>query len=103
MKLKRFYRDIKKRNMFSVFEIIQQLFLSLKRWLFFKKKKFLIYILLRKANYFFKKNMFKGSIKNICIISGRTRAIFRKFKLSRITLRHFANSGNFFGLKKLSW
>lgn len=103
MKLKRFYKDIKKRNMFSLFEIVHNLFLVLKRWLFLKKKYLFIYILLQKANYFFKKNTFKCRIKNFCIISGRSKGVFRNFRVSRIMLRFFANSGNFFGLKKLSW
>jgi ribosomal protein S14 len=45
-------------------------------------------------------NYFKTHVKNFCIISGRSRAIHKKFKVSRILLRELGNKGYFFGLKK---
>ena len=42
-------------------------------------------------------------IKNRCVISNRSRAIYRKFKLSRIFLKKYALEGLIIGLKKASW
>jgi small subunit ribosomal protein S14 len=38
-----------------------------------------------------------------CEISGRKRAYYRKFKVSRIVLRELASSGQLPGVKKASW
>jgi len=42
------------------------------------------------------------SVKNYCILSGRSRGVFRKFKLSRISLRKVGAKGFLSGLKKKS-
>ena len=38
-----------------------------------------------------------------CAITGRSRANYRKFKLSRIALRELASSGQIPGMVKASW
>jgi small subunit ribosomal protein S14 len=38
-----------------------------------------------------------------CEITGRKRAYYRKFKVSRIVLRELASSGQLPGVKKASW
>lgn len=38
-----------------------------------------------------------------CAISGRSRAVYRKFQLSRIALRELALSGKLPGIRKSSW
>ena len=38
-----------------------------------------------------------------CQITGRSRAVLRKFKVSRIMLRELALAGYIPGLKKASW
>lgn len=38
-----------------------------------------------------------------CELCGRSRAVYRKFKLCRICLRTLANEGKIPGLKKASW
>ena len=38
-----------------------------------------------------------------CAITGRSRANYRKFKLSRIALRDLASSGQIPGMVKASW
>ena len=38
-----------------------------------------------------------------CALTGRARAIYRKFKLSRIALRDLASSGQIPGMVKASW
>jgi small subunit ribosomal protein S14 len=40
---------------------------------------------------------------NRCLISGRKRAYYRKFKVSRVVLRELASSGQLPGVKKASW
>ena len=41
--------------------------------------------------------------KNRCQITGRSHAVLRKFKVSRIMLRELALAGYIPGLKKASW
>ena len=42
-------------------------------------------------------------IRNRCELTGRPRAFYRKFKLSRITLRELASIGQIPGMVKSSW
>lgn len=38
-----------------------------------------------------------------CMVSGRSRAVYRKFRLSRIAFRELAHAGHLPGVKKSSW
>jgi small subunit ribosomal protein S14 len=40
---------------------------------------------------------------NRCQLTGRSKGVLRKFKVSRIMLRELANAGKIPGLKKASW
>jgi small subunit ribosomal protein S14 len=40
---------------------------------------------------------------NRCQLTGRSKAVYRKFKVSRIMLRELALAGKIPGLKKASW
>ena len=42
-------------------------------------------------------------IMNRCSVTGRTHAVYRKFGLSRITLREMASIGQIPGMTKASW
>lgn len=42
-------------------------------------------------------------IRNRCELTGRPRAFYRKFKLSRIALRELGSTGQIPGLVKSSW
>ena len=42
-------------------------------------------------------------IKNRCVLTGRSRSIYRFFKLSRIQLRRLASQGRLPGVVKYSW
>ena len=42
-------------------------------------------------------------VRNLCAITGRSRAYHRKFGLSRITLRELALNGAIPGMTKSSW
>ena len=42
-------------------------------------------------------------VRNRCELTGRSRAVYRKFRLSRIMLRELGNKGLIPGLVKSSW
>lgn len=41
--------------------------------------------------------------RNRCIITGRSRAVFKYFKLTRMMFKNLAVKGNLVGLRKYSW
>ena len=45
----------------------------------------------------------KTRIKNICVLTGRTKSIYKKFKLSRIQLKKWASLGFLPGISQSSW
>ncbi len=49
------------------------------------------------------RNSSKVRIRNRCELSGRPRAYYRKFRLSRIALRQMASFGQIPGVTKSSW
>ncbi|MBT3809980.1 MAG: 30S ribosomal protein S14 [Rhodospirillaceae bacterium] len=49
------------------------------------------------------RNSAKVRIRNRCEISGRPRAYYRKFRMSRIALRELGSTGRIPGLVKSSW
>lgn len=49
------------------------------------------------------KNALKVRVRNRCEVSGRPRAFYRKFKMSRIALRELASIGQVPGVVKSSW
>ncbi len=49
------------------------------------------------------RNSSPGRYRNRCDFSGRPRAVYRKFRLSRIALRELGNLGEIPGLVKSSW
>ena len=42
-------------------------------------------------------------VRNRCELTGRSRAVYRKFRLSRVMLRELGNKGLIPGLTKSSW
>jgi small subunit ribosomal protein S14 len=42
-------------------------------------------------------------VRNRCLLTGRPRAVYRKFKMSRIALRELASTGMIPGMVKSSW
>jgi small subunit ribosomal protein S14 len=42
-------------------------------------------------------------IRNRCMVTGRPRAYYRKFKIARVMLRELANKGMIPGVTKSSW
>jgi small subunit ribosomal protein S14 len=49
------------------------------------------------------RNSARVRVRNRCALSGRPRAYYRKFKLSRIALRELASAGQIPGMVKSSW
>jgi small subunit ribosomal protein S14 len=49
------------------------------------------------------RNGAKSRLSSRCELSGRPRAVYRKFKLSRIALRDLASRGQLPGVVKSSW
>ena len=49
------------------------------------------------------RNSAETRIRNRCEVTGRSRAVYRKFKMSRIAVRELGNKGLVPGLVKSSW
>jgi len=100
MKRRRYFKNIVKRQLYEKTELSQRL-----------NKIFEISFtdttfkgLLKEIEYkLFLSSSFKSKIKNLCVISGRSKGIHKKFKISRIVLKELSGKGCFFGLKKASW
>ena len=88
------------------------------RYLFkdLEKKRLVLKIILKNLNikkdlrwkvqqkwFFFNQNSSITRIKNLCVLTGRTRSIYRLFKISRIQLRKLASEGFLPGVSKYSW
>jgi ribosomal protein S14 len=92
-------KDINKRGLYIKSELIQRAV----KILFFSFSTNLLYFTLSNSTFLsVQYSHFKTHIKNFCIISGRSRAVHKKFKVSRILLLELGNKGYFFGLKKAS-
>jgi small subunit ribosomal protein S14 len=53
--------------------------------------------------FFFNSNSSLTRIKNLCVLTGRSKSIYRLFKISRIQLRKLASIGFLPGVSKYSW
>ena len=49
------------------------------------------------------KNSMPCRLRNRCVLTGRPRGIYKKFRLSRIAFRELASEGKLPGLTKSSW
>lgn len=49
------------------------------------------------------RNSSPNRVRSRCQLTGRARAVYRKFKLSRIALRELASAGLIPGMTKSSW
>ncbi len=49
------------------------------------------------------RNSAKVRLRNRCLITGRPRGYYRRFKMSRIALRELASVGQLPGVVKASW
>ncbi len=82
----------------------------------FEKKRLILKIISKNRNiakelrwklqqkwFFLNRNSSITRIKNICVLTGRSRSIYRLFKISRIQLRKLASTGFLPGVSKYSW
>jgi ribosomal protein S14 len=82
-------------------EIQNNIFKTIKPMLIkFKSKKLRIY-LQNLTNKSSKYSSFTRT-RTICILTGRTRSVYRFFRLSRLKIREYANAGYFTGVTKAS-
>ena len=42
-------------------------------------------------------------LRNLCALTGRSRSVYQKFKVSRLMLRKLALEGKIPGMRKASW
>ena len=49
------------------------------------------------------RNSSKTRIRNRCIVTGRPRAVYKRFQISRIVFRELASKGVIVGVSKSSW
>lgn len=49
------------------------------------------------------KSSYSSKIHNFCVLTGRSKSIFKNFKLSRISFRNKASFNNIVGVHKVSW
>jgi small subunit ribosomal protein S14 len=92
--------DAVKRRRLLKFELKRLLLKSLKtnKYSHFSSRESAAFRLIRLA-----KDTSKSSVKNRCIISGRSYALDKKIKVSRFIFRKEAYSSNIPGLKRASW
>lgn len=92
--------DLKRRQLYNINEVHFRILKVLAynnvlplsiRWLYILK--------LTKIN----KNSNISKIHNFCIISGRSKSIFKNFKISRIVFRNQASFNKIMGIAKASW
>jgi ribosomal protein S14 len=99
MKYKRLIKDVNKRELYIKTELIQRVI----KVLCFSFYTNLLFFAVLKNTFILKQyKYYRTHIKNFCIVSGRSRAVHKKFKISRILLRELSGKGYFFGLKKSS-
>ena len=51
----------------------------------------------------FNRNSSLTRIKNICVLTGRSKSVYRFFKISRLQLRKLASTGFLPGISKYNW
>lgn len=95
------YKDKKKRLNFNKVEIL----LVSKKYLIQNKTLPLFCIKFQKQTYYNNnhKRSYISEIMNRCILSFKSRSVYRKFKLSRMFLRQYLSFGYIVGYRKSSW
>jgi succinate dehydrogenase (ubiquinone) iron-sulfur subunit len=92
--------DRKRRLLFRKYEPLTIVYKSL------IKSKSIPFFAKQKINYMLRtlpKNSSLTRVRNHCIVTGRNRSVYRKFKLSRITFRELGGSGAIPGIQKAAW
>nr|YP_009647067.1 ribosomal protein S14 [Chloropicon mariensis]QBX98716.1 ribosomal protein S14 [Chloropicon mariensis] len=97
---KRIYKDIRKRKLFKTYEVKRRILLGLINDLSIPLEKRLDFVtelnrLPRSAS--------KVRVVNRCILTGRSKSVYKFCKLSRLSLRRLGSEGLIPGLSKKSW
>jgi ribosomal protein S14 len=92
-------RDLIKRKAFIMSEINQNVL----KFIFYYCKDIIIKSLTKKEKLNIKYKLgYKTTLRNYCVVSGRSRGVIKSFKVSRIIFRELGSKGFFTGLKKAS-
>ena len=97
---KKIKKNIKQRYLFKNFEKNRLVLKIISRNLNIKKN---LRWKLNQKWFFFHQNSSITRIKNLCVLTGRSKSVYRLFKISRIQLRKLASNGFFSGVSKYSW
>ena len=94
-------KDKKKRYNYSKKEKKKKVFY------FLRKNNIINYKKKIKINHFifkwYQKNSSFVECKNRCLITARSKSVYRQFKLSRCVIKKWLHLGNLYGWKKASW
>ena len=102
MKIARYNSDFTQRKVFKLTEIYKNVLQFI--LLFLKKfSQLLCFIIVKLWRKHLSNFSYLCRVKNYCIVTGRSRSVYRQFKVSRIHVRYLGSEGLFFGLKKASW
>lgn len=96
----RISKDLRKRKSFYKYELQRQLVKSFccDRNVPLSVREF---IYTHNADY--TKSTSSVQLKNRCVLTGRAKAVYRLFKLSRLMFRKLASNGMIPGIRKASW
>ena len=97
---KKIKKNIKQRYLFKNLEKKRLIYKIISKSTYLEKK---IRLSAQQKWFFFNQNSSLTRIKNICVLTGRTRSIYRLFRISRIQLRKLASEGSLPGISKFSW
>nr|QPN54057.1 ribosomal protein S14 [Phytophthora chlamydospora] len=97
---KKIKKNIKQRYLFKKFEKNRLILKILSKNLHIEKD---LRWKLQQKWFFFHQNSSITRIKNLCVLTGRSKSIYRLFKISRIQLRNLASKGYLPGVSKYSW
>ena len=96
-----FLKDKNRRQIYKIYEKEKIILKYISRnFLFSKNIRYASYVKLI-INYLRDSSIVR--IRNRCVLTNRSRAVYRKFKMSRLMLRELALKGYLIGVKKASW
>jgi ribosomal protein S14 len=90
-------KDIKHRMTYAKTELLQRVLRVVYNY---NENLTVRFILTKIITIWFSSYSYSVLVRNFCILSGRSRGIYKKYKLSRIFFRSLISVGLFFGLKK---
>lgn len=97
---KRIYKDIRKRKLFKTYEVKRRILLGLINDLSIPLEKRLDFV--TELNRL-PRSSSKVRVVNRCILTGRSKSVYKFCKLSRLSLRRLGSEGLIPGLSKKSW